>query len=112
MTVRQGYELNYPLLAVTTMKHSGPLPASKSFFGTQEDNVVITAIKKDVDDNSLIVRFYEWAGKKGDVHLTLPEMATSASADEPDGEASKVRSALTQPEWSSPCRPTRTRSRP
>ena len=80
MTVRQGYELNYPLLAVTTSKHSGPLPANKSFFGTQEDNVVITAIKKDADDSSLIVRFYEWAGKKGDIHLTLPEKAASASA--------------------------------
>ena len=80
MTVRQGYEVNYPLLATTTTRHQGTLPPSQSFFATQEDNVVITAIKKDADDNSLIVRFYEWAGKKGDVHLTLPQAATSASA--------------------------------
>src|SRR5450755_2674405 len=80
LTVRQGYEVNVPLLAVTTTRHQGTLPPSQSFFSTQEDNVVITAIKKDADDNSLIVRFYEWAGKKGDVHLTLPERATSASA--------------------------------
>jgi alpha-mannosidase len=63
---------------VTTTHHQGTLPASQSFFSTQEDNVVITAIKKDVDDNSLIVRFYEWAGKKGDVHLTLPQSASAA----------------------------------
>ena len=80
MTVRQGYEVNYPLVAVTTSRHPGTLPPSQSFFGTQEDNVVITAIKKDTDDNSLIVRFYEWAGKKGNVHLTLPQPAASASA--------------------------------
>jgi alpha-mannosidase len=80
LTVRQGYEVNVPLLAVTTTRHQGPLPSSQSFFATQEDNVVITAIKKDADDNSLIVRFYEWAGKKGDIHLALPEKATSASA--------------------------------
>ena len=80
LTVRQGYEVNYPLMATTTTRHQGTLPASQSFFSTQEDNVVITAIKKDADDNSLIVRLYEWAGKKGDVHLTLPEQATSASA--------------------------------
>jgi alpha-mannosidase len=80
LTVRQGYELNYPLMAVSTTRHQGTLPASQSFFGTQEDNVVITAIKKDADDNSLIVRFYEWEGKKGDVHLTLPEKASSVSA--------------------------------
>ena len=42
--------------------------------------MVITAIKKDADDSSLIVRFYEWAGKKGDVHLTLPEKASAANA--------------------------------
>ena len=43
MTVRQGYELNYPLLVVSTAQHTGPLPAEKSFFGTTEENVVITA---------------------------------------------------------------------
>ncbi len=56
----------------------GTLPPSQSFFGTQEDNVVITAIKKDEDDNSLIVRFYEWAGKGGDIHLRLPQAASAA----------------------------------
>jgi|HubBroStandDraft_4_1064222.scaffolds.fasta_scaffold00124_18 alpha-mannosidase len=80
LTVRQGYEVNYPLLVTTTTSHPGTLPSEQSFFSTQEDNVVITAIKKDADDNALIVRFYEWAGKKGDIHLALPEEATSASA--------------------------------
>ena len=70
--MRQGYEVNYPLMAMTPRTIQGTLPPSQSFFGTQEDNVVITAVKKDADDSSLIVRFYEWAGKKGDVHLTLP----------------------------------------
>ena len=78
MTVRQGYEVNYPLMAVSTTRHQGTLPLSQSFFSTQEDNVVITAIKKDADANALIVRFYEWAGKKGDVHLTLPQNASAA----------------------------------
>jgi alpha-mannosidase len=78
MTVHQGYELNYPLMAVTTGQHPGPLPAEKSFFGTTEDNVVITAIKKPADGDGLIVRFYEWAGKKGDIHLQLPQSAAAA----------------------------------
>ena len=78
LTVRQGYEVNVPLLATTTTRHAGTLPPSQSFFGTQEDNVVITAIKKDADDSSLIVRFYEWEGKKGDVHLSLPQAAQAA----------------------------------
>jgi alpha-mannosidase len=78
LTVRQGYEVNYPLMATTTTRHQGTLPSSQSFFSTQEDNVVITAIKKDADDSSLIVRFYEWAGKKGNVHLVLPQAAVGA----------------------------------
>ena len=78
LTVRQGYEVNYPLMATSTTRHQGTLPPSQSFFATQEDNVVITAIKKDADDSSLIIRFYEWAGKKGDVHLTLPHAASAA----------------------------------
>jgi alpha-mannosidase len=78
LTVRQGYAVNVPLLTTTTTRHQGSLPPSQTFFSTQEDNVVITAIKKDADDSSLIVRFYEWAGTKGDVHLTLPQAAVSA----------------------------------
>jgi len=78
LTVHQGYELNYPLMAVTTGQHPGPLPAEKSFFGTVEDNAAITAIKKAADDDALIVRFYEWAGEKGDIHLQLPQAAVAA----------------------------------
>ena len=36
------------------------------------------SIKKAADDDALIVRFYEWAGKKGDVVLQLPTTATQA----------------------------------
>jgi alpha-mannosidase len=96
LTVHQGYELNYPLMAVTTGQHPGPLPAEKSFFGTTEDNVVITAIKKQApqepvqavydgqprtvhpEEGGLIIRFYEWAGKKGDIHLNLPQTGVAA----------------------------------
>jgi alpha-mannosidase len=78
MTVHQGYELNYPLLTETTIQHHGFLSAKMSFFATTQDNVIITAIKKAADDDALIVRFYEWAGKKGDVVLQLPWPATQA----------------------------------
>ena len=89
LTVQQGYDLNYPLLAVTTTQHPGTLPAVHSFFSTKEDNVVITAVKQAADGSGTIVRFYEWAGKKGDVHLTLPQAATAAwqtnLMEQPDG---------------------------
>ena len=96
LAVHQGYELNYGLMAMTTGQHPGPLPAEKSFFSTTEDNVVITAIKKQApqppvqatydgqprtvypEEGALIIRFYEWAGKKGDIHLHLPQPGTAA----------------------------------
>ena len=34
--------------------------------------------KKDADDSALIIRFYEWAGKKGDVRIRLPQAAAAA----------------------------------
>jgi alpha-mannosidase len=78
-TVRRGYELNYDLLAVGTAKHPGAMKEEHSFFEVQADNVVMTAIKKAEDDGSLILRFYEWAGKELDVKIVLPVGAQSAS---------------------------------
>jgi alpha-mannosidase len=101
MTVRQGYDLNYPLLAVTTTQHPGTLPADHSFFSTKEDNVVITAVKQAADGSGTIVRFYEWAGKKGDVHLALPRAATAAwqtnLIEQPEGALSVSGNELVVP---------------
>jgi alpha-mannosidase len=33
---------------------------------------VLSALKKDEDDDALIARFYEWAGRATDVTLELP----------------------------------------
>jgi alpha-mannosidase len=45
----------------------------------EADDVVLTAMKKSEDDDSLVLRFYEWAGKEADVKLHLPAGAQSAS---------------------------------
>ncbi len=71
-TVRRGYELNYPLRPLAVANHRGALPGEYAFLQAAEDNVVVTAVKKAEDDSALIIRFYEWAGKKGEVHLRLP----------------------------------------
>jgi alpha-mannosidase len=78
-TVRRGYELNTKLIAKQAERHQGPLAARHSFVDVQSDGVVLTAIKKAEDDDSLILRFYEWAGKEGDVKLRLPVSVRSAS---------------------------------
>jgi alpha-mannosidase len=79
LTIRRGYELNYKLIALPAGKHQGNLPAEHSFLQAKSDNVIVTAVKKAEDDNALILRFYEWAGKQSDVAIQLPSGATSAS---------------------------------
>jgi alpha-mannosidase len=77
-TERQGYELNYPVLAHQVQAHEGSLPPAHSFVQIQPANVILTAIKKAEDDNSAIFRFFEFEGKDSQVELALPEAATAA----------------------------------
>jgi alpha-mannosidase len=77
-TVRRGYELNYPLTAMAVTPHSGQLPATHSFVELTPDSVVLTAMKKCEDDDAVLVRFYEWAGRQSDVRLKLAANATRA----------------------------------
>jgi alpha-mannosidase len=79
MTVRHGFEYNYPLTAVVTTAHAGTLPASHSFASVTPENVVLTAVKKAEDTNGLIFRVYEWAGKDSTVEFHIPPGATSAT---------------------------------
>ena len=79
LTIRQGYALNYRLLALLVGKHEGALGPEHSFLEVGSDNVIVTAVKKSEDADALTLRYYEWAGKSGDVVLELPAGAQSAS---------------------------------
>ena len=78
LTIRRGYELNYKLLPLPFGKHQGSLAPEHSFMQVQPDNVIVTALKRAEDENSLVLRFYEWAGKEGKVTIQLPPGAQSA----------------------------------
>ena len=78
-TIRRGYELNDRLFTLPVEKHQGALLPEYSFLQLQPENVVLTAVKKAEDDNALILRFYEWAGKETDVILHVPGTAQAAS---------------------------------
>jgi alpha-mannosidase len=58
------------------------------------ENVVLTALKKAEDEDGLIFRVYEWAGKSGDVQIHLPDGATEATItnlmETPEGGTIKV----------------------
>jgi alpha-mannosidase len=79
LTVRRGYELNYKLIDLPFGKHQGALAPEHSFLQAEPNNVTVTALKKAEDDNALVLRFYEWAGREGEVKLQLPPGAESAS---------------------------------
>ncbi|HEY6766812.1 MAG TPA: glycoside hydrolase family 38 C-terminal domain-containing protein [Candidatus Sulfotelmatobacter sp.] len=79
LTIRQGYELNYKPVSMQSEKHRGALTAEHSFLQTDSNNIVVTAVKTAQDDNSLIIRFYEWAGQEKDVRINLPSGAIAAS---------------------------------
>ncbi len=87
--VEQAYQLNYPLVAMQTEAHAGELPAEHSFFSVDAPNVVITAVKKAEDDDGIIVRWYEFAGKQTTVNLKGPTSIESAELvnlmEQPEG---------------------------
>jgi alpha-mannosidase len=70
-TVRQGYQLNYKLIAMQVDAHQGELPSSWSFAQLAPANLVLTALKKAEDSDALLFRFYEFAGNSGTATLTL-----------------------------------------
>ena len=78
MSVRHGYDFNYPLTAMQVDAHTGTMPAEHSFVTVAPDDVVLTAIKKAEDSNALIFHMYEWAGKSGSVEIAVPKGATGA----------------------------------
>jgi alpha-mannosidase len=79
LTVRHGYEYNYPLTAVVTTAHAGSLPAEHSFASVGPENLVLTAVKKAEDANGLIFRAYEWAGRDSTAEFHVPPGATGAT---------------------------------
>jgi alpha-mannosidase len=90
LTVRHGWEYDYPLQAVVTTAHAGSLPAEHSFASVTPENVVLTAVKKAEDSNGLIFRAYEWAGKASTVEFHVPKGAKSATVtnlmEAPEGQ--------------------------
>jgi len=99
LTVRHGWEYDYPLTAVVTTAHAGALPGEHSFASVSPENVVLTAVKKAEDEdglgvNGLILRAYEWAGKSATAEFHVPAGATGATVtnlmEKPEGSSLAV----------------------
>jgi alpha-mannosidase len=75
---QQGWDFNYALMAIQVAPHTGSLPPQHSFIEIEPSSVILTAVKKSEDDDALILRFYEWAGKPTHVKIQLPHGVASA----------------------------------
>jgi len=63
-TVQRGYEFNCPLLSFFVDTQGGEFPPFFSFFKASPSNIILAAIKKAEDRDSLIIRLYEAEGKE------------------------------------------------
>ncbi len=76
--MRQGHQLNAPLLAVAAGRHAGQWPARHSFAAIAPENLILQVIKKAEDDEALILRLYEFAGRAARARIALPLRAAKA----------------------------------
>jgi len=94
LTVRHGYDFNFKLSAAEVEPHTGEMAARHSFVSVAPENVVLTAMKKAEDSNALIFHLYEWAGKSGNIEISLPPGATGATEtnlmEQPEGPTLSV----------------------
>jgi len=69
---RDGIAFNYPLLAfVAPATSDGHLPATAEFLRLEPPNLILTAMKKCEDDDSVVVRFYEAEGHPAKARIKL-----------------------------------------
>lgn len=59
---REAFELNYPLSALQEQEHNGALGRDFSFVSVNEDNIIITVLKKAENSQDFILRAYEAEG--------------------------------------------------
>lgn len=71
-TVRRAAELNQPAIALVGSAHAGPLPLHDSFIRVDQDNIIVTAVKKAEDGDDVIVRCYETDKRATTATIHLP----------------------------------------
>jgi alpha-mannosidase len=69
--VRRSWALNEPLHVHGESAHKGTLPAIQSFLRASSDNVALTVLKQSEDQDDIVVRGYETAGRgvRTTIHL-------------------------------------------
>ena len=84
--IRLGAAFNHPLQVVATDVHAGRLPSASPAAACRAPGVILSAIKKAEDDDAVIFRLFETAGKDTAAQVTLDasllgEAATAVEVD-------------------------------
>ncbi len=72
-TVKKSLELNQRPVAIIETYHQGELPQKDSFIEVDQDNIIVSVIKKAEDNNDLIIRCYETDKVETKVSVDLPK---------------------------------------
>jgi alpha-mannosidase len=72
-TVKRTLELNQRPVAIIETYHEGTLPQQDSYLSVDQDNIIISAVKKAEDNDDLIVRCYESTKTATKAVLTFPQ---------------------------------------
>ncbi len=70
-TVKEAYELNYPLQTVISQCDFGEEPQQKSFIEIEAESTILETVKRAEDSNELILRFYEYGNRREKVRVDL-----------------------------------------
>ncbi|NYE03488.1 alpha-mannosidase [Bacillus niacini] len=77
--VKRGYELNHPVVVVSTSSHKGNLPSSNSFIATRSKHVILDTVKTSEDGTGLTLRMYESSGGREEIQINLAKSVHSAA---------------------------------
>ncbi len=72
-TIQAGYDFNQPLIPVLNTIHKGNLPEENSFISLDENNLILTSVKKALNSDAWVLQWYESKGKDTNAILKLPE---------------------------------------
>ncbi len=79
LVLRKAQCFNIPLRLVQSTGHDGALPMTHSFFAVDNENFVVTALKKAEEDNAIVFRGFNPTHKKIKVSLSVGLSVKSAS---------------------------------
>jgi len=70
-TVKEAYQLNYPLQTVISSISLGEQPQQKSFIEVDAESTILETVKKAEKSEALILRFYEYGNRRETVNVEL-----------------------------------------